>query len=78
MTFKGIREYILSLKQDLVIEDLLITEYTEALSQKEILESLGDEDSREIFDIIRVLRDDSKIHKEVLENLVVEFQKIGQ
>lgn len=78
MTFKGIREYILSLKQDLVIEDLLITEYTEALSQKEILESLGDADSKEIFNIIQVLRDDSKIHKEVLENLVVEFQKIGQ
>ena len=77
MTFQGIREYILSLKQDLVIEDLLIAEYTEALSQKEAFGSLNVSDSKEIFEIIQVLRDDSKIHKEVIENLVVEFNKIG-
>ncbi len=77
MTFKDVREYILSLKQDLVIEDLLITEYTEVLSQEEVLGSLNNEDSKEILEIIKVLRNDSKIHKEVIENLVVEFQKIG-
>lgn len=78
MTFKDVREYILSLKQDLVIEDLLIAEYTEMLSQQKALKSLNDADSKEILEIIKILRDDSKIHKEVLENLVVEFQKIGQ
>lgn len=77
MTFKDVREYILSLKQDLVIEDLLIAEYTEVLSQEEVLGSLNNEDSKEILEIIKVLRNDSKIHKEVIENLVVEFQKIG-
>lgn len=77
MTFKDVREYILSLKQDLAIEDLLIAEYTGMLSQKEVLESFNNNDSKEILDIIHVLRDDSKIHKKVIENLVVEFQKIG-
>lgn len=77
MTFKDIREYILSLKQDLVIEDLLIAEYTEVLSQEDIIKSLSTDDSKEILEIIEVLRNDSRIHKEVLENLVVEFQKIG-
>lgn len=76
MTFKDLREYILSLRQDLALEDLLITKYTEVLSHKEIIESLSPEDSKEILEIVQTLRNDSSIHKEVIESLVIEFQKI--
>lgn len=69
------QEFAISLKQDLIIEELLIKEYSEVIAKKENLDFLNNEDREEILKIIEILKSDSEWHQKAIINLIKEQEE---
>lgn len=72
MTFKEVHEFIVSYRQNLLLEELLIDLYTKTMLEKGVLDSLDPEAKEEILQIVQVLKSDSIRHKETIEKLIEE------
>lgn len=81
MTFKDIHEFIISLKQDLIIEELLIEEYSEVISnmltKDGVSTFLTKEEKQEVSQIVETLKSDSLKHKDAIMKLIDEATTQG-
>lgn len=81
MSFKEIYQFITALKQDLILEELLVEEYggvlSDILSEKEALAAFSPEESEEISQIALTLKNDSIRHMESIVNLTETITKEG-
>lgn len=72
MTFKEVHEFIVSYRQNLLLEELLIDLYTKTILEERVLNSLNSEEKEEIIRIVQILKNDSIRHKEAIEKLIEE------
>ncbi len=81
MSFKEIYQFITALKQDLILEELLVKEYSDVLSdilsKEEEFSFLSRDERQEISQITQTLKNDSIRHRETIINLMSEAEKEG-
>lgn len=78
MTFKEVHEFIVSYRQSLLLEELLIDLYSKTLLEESTLRSLNSLEKDEIIQILNTLNNDSIRHKEAIEKLIEETKHYPQ